>query len=102
MPEFRKVARVGDVPKGEMLGVEVNGAMVAIANVDGEFYAFASECTHSAGWLHDGFLEGCIVECPIHFAAYDVRTGEVTAPPATQGLQTFPVRVRGEDLEIQA
>lgn len=101
MPEFRKVARVGDVPKGHMIDIEADGTVIALANVDGQFYAFSSECTHASGWLHEGFLEGCVVECPLHFAAFDVRTGEVTAPPAGQPVQTYRVRVQGEDLEIE-
>ena len=101
VPEFRKLARVGDVPQGQMVGVEVDGEVVAIANVHGRYYAFSSECTHAAGWLHEGFLEGCFVECPLHFARFDIRTGKATAPPAGQPIQTFRIRVSGEDLEVE-
>ncbi len=101
MANFFKVAKVGDIAPGEMVGVDIEDTKVAIANVDGEFYAFGSECTHAMGWLHEGFLEGGIVECPVHFAAFDVRTGRVKQPPAGLPVQTYPLRVDGDDIEIE-
>ncbi len=39
------------------------------------------QCTHQGGPLADGTLEGYEVECPLHGAKFDIRTGEVTNPP---------------------
>jgi len=97
---FLKVARAGDIPPGQMKGVPLGDGMVAIANVDGAFYAFDSLCTHAAAWLHEGFLDGHEVTCPMHFGAFDVRSGEATYPPAYLPAQTYPVRIAGEDIEI--
>jgi len=101
MGEYRKVARVRDIPAGEMIGVDVGDTKIAIANVDGQFYAFEAECTHAAGYLFEGFLEGYRVQCPVHMAEFDVRTGEVREPPASMPIHTYKVRVQGEDLEIE-
>ena len=101
MAEYRKVAKISDVPPGEMIGIEIGENWVAISNVEGQFYAFDAECTHAAGWLYQGFLEGHNVQCPVHFAEFDVRTGEVMEPPAGLPIQTYPVRVQGEDVEIE-
>ena len=101
MGEYQKVAKVSDVPAGEIIGVDIAGNKVAIANVDGEFYAFDSECSHAAGWLHMGFLEGLNVQCPVHFAEFDMRTGKPMEPPASAPIATYPVRVQGDDLEVE-
>lgn len=97
---FLKVAKARDLPTGAMLAVEAPGGPVAVANVDGTLYAFDSLCTHAEGYLHEGFLDGFEVTCPMHFGAYDVRTGKATQPPCFVPIQTFPVRVSDEDIEI--
>jgi uncharacterized membrane protein/nitrite reductase/ring-hydroxylating ferredoxin subunit len=87
------VARAGDVAPGETLRVEVNGVVIAIANVDGQFYAFQEFCTHRYGPLSEGRIQAGQVECPWHRSCFDVRTGKVTQGPAKVDLRTFPVTV---------
>jgi nitrite reductase/ring-hydroxylating ferredoxin subunit len=97
---FVKVAKAADVAPGQLKGVQVGGVMLALANVEGTLYAFESLCTHAEGWLHEGFLDGHEVTCPVHFGAFDVRSGDATYPPAYLPVATYPVRVNGEDVEI--
>lgn len=97
---FVKVATLADVPAGTMWHVKLEDTMVCIANIEGGLFAFESMCTHADAWLHEGFLDGYEVTCPVHYGAYDVRTGDATAPPAYIPVQTYAVRVRGEDVEI--
>jgi len=87
------VARAGDVAPGETLRVEVNGVVMAVANLDGQFYAFQEFCTHRYGPLSEGRLTAGQVECPWHRSCFDVRTGKVTQGPAKVDLRTFPVSV---------
>jgi nitrite reductase/ring-hydroxylating ferredoxin subunit len=100
MPEFVKVASASEIPPGEMLIVEVDGEEVAIANVDGEFCAFQNACTHRAGPLGEGILTGDVVECPFHAGQFNVRTGEVVAPPPQEPLKTYAVQVDGDEISI--
>ncbi len=102
MAEFVRVASVGDVPPGEMTTVEVGGAEIVVANVNGEFVAFQAECTHRGGPLGEGLLEGGIVECPFHAGRFDVRTGAVVSPPPTEPIKTYPVQVDGDDIKVAA
>ncbi len=102
MPEFVKVASTSDIPPGEMLIVEVDGEEIAVANLDGEFVAFQNACTHRAGPLGEGILTGDIVECPFHAGQFDVRTGEVVAPPPTEPIKTYAVQVDGTDISVSA
>ena len=102
MAEFVRVAGVGDVPPGEMMTVEVDGAEIVIANLDGDFVAFQNECTHRGGPLGEGLLENGVVECPFHAGQFDVRTGAVVSPPPSEAIKTYPVRVDGDDIKIAA
>ncbi len=101
MGDFVRVAAVGDVPPGEMMIVELDGQDVAIANVDGQFFAFANDCTHRGGPLGEGLLVGDVVECPFHAGQFNVRTGEVVSPPPSEPVATFAVRVEGDDIKIE-
>lgn len=100
MPDFKKVASASEIPAGEMTIVEVDGEEVAIANVGGEFFAFTNTCTHRGGPLGEGILMGDVVECPFHAGRFNVRTGAVVAPPPSEPVQTYAVRVDGDDISV--
>ncbi|MEX1254999.1 MAG: non-heme iron oxygenase ferredoxin subunit [Dehalococcoidia bacterium] len=88
-----KVADLAEVPSGEMVLVDLNGEEVALANVDGAIYAVSDTCTHMAGRLSQGMLEGAIATCPLHSGQFDVRTGEVVSEPPDEPLRTYRVVV---------
>ncbi len=98
-----KVADLTDVPPGEMLLVDFHGEAVALANVDGTIYAFSDACTHMAGRLSQGLLEGATATCPLHGGQFDVRSGEAVAEPPTEKLLTYRVQVSdGGEIQISA
>lgn len=88
-----KVGRIDDFPTGQVRVVDADGQRVAIANVDGQLYAFEDRCSHDDGPLGEGELEGCQVECPRHGARFDVRTGAALCMPAVVAIETFPVHL---------
>lgn len=100
MPEFRKVARVDEIPPGEMRAVEVDGEPIALYNVGGEFFATCDTCSHEEASLSEGWLDDDIVTCPSHGAEFSVRTGEVLSLPATEPIATYPVHVEGDDIYV--
>jgi nitrite reductase/ring-hydroxylating ferredoxin subunit/uncharacterized membrane protein len=79
---------------GETLRVDVNGTVMTVARLDGQYYAFQEFCTHRFGPLSEGSFRDGQVMCPWHRSCFDVRTGQVTHGPAQVGLKTFPVQVR--------
>jgi nitrite reductase/ring-hydroxylating ferredoxin subunit len=85
--DFVKVAETKDIQASHMKGVQVNGKNICLVNVEGRYYAIGSICTHEGGPLVDGTLEGYEVECPWHGSKFDVRTGEVMSPPASDQNQ---------------
>jgi 3-phenylpropionate/trans-cinnamate dioxygenase ferredoxin subunit len=94
------VASTSDVVPGHVLSVPVGELNVAVCNVDGMFYAIDDVCTHDGGALDQGELEGNEIECPRHGARFDVRTGAVTRLPAFEPIETYPVRVAGDTIEV--
>jgi 3-phenylpropionate/trans-cinnamate dioxygenase ferredoxin subunit len=99
---FVKVGKIQDVPPGSAKVYEVNGRTVAVCNVGGDLFAVDDVCPHDEGSLDQGALEGFEIECPRHGARFDVRSGEVTALPAVLPIDTFKVRLEGDDVEIDA
>ncbi|MFQ5656773.1 MAG: Rieske (2Fe-2S) protein [Candidatus Methylomirabilales bacterium] len=101
MGEFVKVAETKDVAVGTGILVELNGERIALFNVDGTLFAIDDTCTHSGGPLSEGELEGSVVTCPWHGAQFDVKTGEVTGPPAPEPVTSYRVKVEGADILIE-
>jgi 3-phenylpropionate/trans-cinnamate dioxygenase ferredoxin subunit len=98
---FVKVGKASDVPPGTAKVFEVGDRAVAVCNVDGDLFAVDDVCTHDEGSLEQGDVDGYEIECPRHGARFDVRTGQVKALPAVVPIDTFKVRVEGEDIEIE-
>jgi ferredoxin-NADP reductase/nitrite reductase/ring-hydroxylating ferredoxin subunit len=98
--DFVKVANTKDIQPSHMKEVQVNGESICIVNVDGKYYAIGNICTHEGGPLADGTLEGYEVECPWHASKFDVRTGEVTNPPADEPEPVFQIKVDDNNILI--
>jgi uncharacterized membrane protein/nitrite reductase/ring-hydroxylating ferredoxin subunit len=88
------------VPEAERLGdretlrVEVDGKVIVIVKLDGNFCGFQEFCTHRFGPLSEGSFKGFDVQCPWHNSCFDVRTGKVTNGPAKVDLKTFRIEAR--------
>ena len=99
MAGFVEVARVAGRAPGTVIVVEVGGRQLAVANVEGGFFAVDNECPHRGGSLGDGSINAqwseWALECPLHGSVFDVRTGEVLNPPAAAGVRTYAVEVAG-------
>lgn len=90
---FVVVAEAAAIPIGTVKQVIVGGKEIAIFNVDGQFYATADECTHDEAMLSEGELFGAVVECPLHGARFDVRTGKALSLPAVYPVKTYDIRL---------
>jgi nitrite reductase/ring-hydroxylating ferredoxin subunit len=90
-----------NVAPGGITAVDVRGTRIAVVNVAGIYYAFDDTCTHAQCSLADGDLAGTTVTCMCHGAEFDVRTGEVLAPPAPAPVRAYRVRVEAGALQIE-
>lgn len=95
-----RIAGAAGIPEGETRAFEAGGVEVAVANVGGELLAFRNECTHKHCALDDGDLEDGSIVCACHGSEFDLRTGEVLSPPATEPIEVYRAAVDGDDLLI--
>ena len=79
---------------------EVSPPIAVFHTDDGEVFAIDDTCTHQDASLADGWLEGCEVECPLHASRFDLRTGQVDAPPAKRGVRTHRVTITDGDIYV--
>ena len=97
---FVRVARVGDIPDGRPEIFDVDDRKIAVYRLDGGYYAIEDLCTHDGGPLAEGEVEGDQVICPRHGARFDIKTGAALSFPAVTPVDTYPVRVDGDELWI--
>jgi nitrite reductase/ring-hydroxylating ferredoxin subunit len=93
MTDFVPVYKTADLSPGSMTWVAVDRDRVLLANVEGAYYALSDVCGHLRAPLSRGRLDGYIVECPLHFACFDVRTGALISGPVATDVPTYQVRV---------
>ncbi len=93
---FVAVARVDELAPGEKKFAAVEGERIVLANVAGSFHALRDVCGHRNAPLSRGRLEGCVIECPLHFARFDVRTGKLIDGPVATDVAVYEIRVEGD------
>ena len=94
MSELVKVCPTSEVADNSVKSFEVGNNVIAVYNVGGTFYATDNECTHGAASLAEGILEDDIIECTLHFGAFNVKTGEAVQAPCFTALRTYKVAVQ--------
>ena len=89
------VGRVEEVPPGHAARVEIGDVPLAIFNIAGEFFCLDDTCSHAEASLSDGDLDvdRCLIECPLHGSAFDLRTGEPRSLPAVVAVHVHAVDI---------
>ena len=86
--------------EGKPVVIEVDGTAVCIVKVGDEVFAVADTCTHAEASLSEGEVTGGKIECWLHGAEFDLKTGQALTPPATEALKTFNIKRNGNQLVI--
>jgi nitrite reductase/ring-hydroxylating ferredoxin subunit len=90
---YVEAGKVSEISNGQMKHVEINGKEIAIANLDGKFYAFADRCGHMNARLSRGNINQNIVTCPFHAAKFDITSGKKIGEPVLEtppGMEPLP------------
>jgi 3-phenylpropionate/trans-cinnamate dioxygenase ferredoxin subunit len=99
-----KLCKASDVPEGEARRFEVDHRPIAVVNLgeDG-FRAVDAICSHAHFFLDEGEVDPDLetIECPKHGSTFDLNTGKPRTLPATQPVETFAVKVEGDDVMIE-
>jgi apoptosis-inducing factor 3 len=97
---WTRAAAVAEVKDRGVMDADVGGEEIALYWIDDAVYATHNVCTHAFARLSEGFLDGDCIECPIHQALFNVKTGEAVAPPAYTAVKTYPCRIEGDDVLV--
>ena len=102
MADFLKVATTAEIGSGTMKTLFVSGKRIALANVDGEFFAISDVCTHEECSLGtEGFLDGNVVICGCHGSTFDVTSGKVLSLPAPTDVASYETKVENGEVYIK-
>jgi 3-phenylpropionate/trans-cinnamate dioxygenase ferredoxin subunit len=100
MTGFMRACALSALAEDTAVHVDLDGTPVCLARSQGEVMAVYDECSHASVPLSEGDVEAGTVECWLHGSRFDLRTGKPTGLPATEPVQTFPVRVDGDDVLV--
>ena len=101
MTDWIDVCPAEELTPGQWKVVDVDGAQVAVFNIDGDFHAIEDVCTHDGACLTGLPVEGCEVICPRHEARFNIKTGEALTPPAYDPVDVFPVQVQDGVIRVR-
>jgi naphthalene 1,2-dioxygenase system ferredoxin subunit len=88
------VASPDELLPGGSMCVRVKDRDIAIYRlVTGELRASDNRCTHEEASLADGWLDGDVIECPLHGGRFDLATGRGLCSPVVDPLEVFPVKL---------
>lgn len=99
---WARVAAKGDIAEGRCIGVRSGSLDIAIYHLPGgDFRATDNVCSHAYALLSDGWMENGCIECPLHSARFDIKTGRALSAPAFDAVKVFPVKLEGNDVLVK-
>lgn len=101
MPDFQKIGNKNEIENGAMKSFTVAGKQIAVANIEGQYFAIDEICSHAHCSLADGFVDGQTVICPCHGSTFDLTNGRVMSLPAIVDVASYQVKVEGDDILVQ-
>ena len=96
---WKKITEKNTIVSGKGMEFEIDGKKIAVFNQNG-YHALDSLCVHQDGSIAPGKLDGDIVECPLHFWHYNIKTGELKDYLKDIKLQTYKTDVRDDGVYI--
>ena len=96
---WKKIAEKGEIATGKGKAFKLDGKQIAVFNQDG-LHALDDLCVHQDGSIAPGKLDGDIVECPLHFWHYNIKTGQLTDYLKDVKLQTYSIETRDDGIYV--
>ena len=76
-----------------VLAARVENRGLALYRAEGAVFATDDLCSHGAARLSEGYLDGHLIECPLHQGLFDVRDGSPAGAPCTVAVKSYPTKV---------
>jgi nitrite reductase/ring-hydroxylating ferredoxin subunit len=100
VPTRVELCKTDQVAEGTALRIETAGLTLAVFHIEGGFYVTDDACTHGPGSLSEGYIDGDVVECNFHNGQFDIKTGEIVAPPCMIPIKTYRTTVENDTVFI--
>jgi 3-phenylpropionate/trans-cinnamate dioxygenase ferredoxin subunit len=94
--------KLTDLLPGKPVRIDKNGESICVTRVGDEIFAIGDTCSHSDASLAEGDVTDYKIECWLHGAEFDLRTGQALTPPAVAPVKTFSVSVDGDSVTVDA
>ncbi|TDR94601.1 Rieske (2Fe-2S) protein [Enterovirga rhinocerotis] len=98
---WHHIADITDLAEKPVIGRECAGRWIAVYRLDDGYFATQDLCTHSFARLSNGEIVDGHIECPAHFGLFDIRTGKAAGSPVSCDLDTYPIRVVEDRIEVE-
>lgn len=98
--EWHPVAKASELEEEEPEHTRIGDKLICVVKLDDGIYAIDDVCTHEFALLSEGFVEGEEIECPLHQARFNLKTGACTALPAEDDVPSYPVKVEGDQVYV--
>jgi 3-phenylpropionate/trans-cinnamate dioxygenase ferredoxin subunit len=86
---------------GKPVRIEKNGEPLCVTRIGDEIFAIGDTCTHADASLSEGDISDFKIECWLHGAEFDLRTGEALTPPAVAPVKSYSVTVDGDSVTVE-
>jgi len=101
MAKFVAALKTSELADGSMVPTDAGGTHLLLTRIGGEVFAVSGTCTHEEADLALGFRIEDRIVCQLHLSQFDLRTGEVLNPPATEPLRSFKVKIEGDTVFVE-
>jgi 3-phenylpropionate/trans-cinnamate dioxygenase ferredoxin subunit len=93
MPAWHRVTELEKLELETPFALRVGAEQVCVVRMPDGLFALNDVCTHEYALLSDGYFEDGKLECPLHQACFEVRTGKALNEPASVDVVTYPTKV---------
>jgi len=95
-----RVCPLAELDDRKPFGVEVDGTPVVLVRDGDRVHALLDVCSHAEVALSEGEVTRDGIECWLHGSCFDLVTGDPSALPATDPVDTFAVSVADGDVFV--
>ncbi len=97
---WKNICKASELDQDQGVSVTVDGKEIGVFLVDEKPYAIADICPHAYARLSQGFVDGDTVECPLHEAVFEIKTGKCTKGPGSD-VSIYPIQIVDGQVQIQ-
>lgn len=92
--------KLSELKENKAIKVDLDGTDICVVRQGSEVFAIADLCSHAEASLSEGDVTTGRIECWLHGAEFDLRTGDAVTPPASAPVETYPVSIDGDTVRV--